>query len=631
MGFSGRMAWFRDRIERRLRGERGESAPQPENPRAHGLRALLDLDEVQLGFVEACVYAAADPLLHAPLVSLGGTDARRGLSLATYAALTGADHEVAAIAGWLAGDPLVLRLGFLAPATDGLLPGSTPYVPAARLVSYLAGSDATDAGVARIGGVVALPEVLELDASHAEIADRLAVALASTERVLVVVVGPRGVGRRTVVASAAARSQRSVVAIDASRAAESTENLVLALHREAILRGAIPLIGDASELATGEHAAQNRRTLARVIDAADHTCVVTTTDPGFDCPVVRQVIRFELRAPDAPTRVGLWRTMLGDSAVEPVVIEELAMRYPLGPGAIRAAARSARRATTEPLTRSDLIGGVRSSVAERFGGLADRLDVTDRWEDVVLPPETLDQVNALVSRVRHAYRVYEEWRFPRTTARGGGVAALFSGPPGTGKTLVAGVVARELDRDLFRVDLSRVVSKWVGETEKQLGELFDAAESSDALLLFDEADSLFAKRTEVKSSSDRYANLEVNYLLQRIETFHGVTILTTNLDTSIDAALRRRLAAHIVFWPPDHDERLLLWKRFATCGAPVTGTLQLDDLAAEFPDMTGANIRNASLAAAFLAAGSNEPLSHDLLVRAARSEYRAMGRVLGRK
>jgi SpoVK/Ycf46/Vps4 family AAA+-type ATPase len=211
------------------------------------------------------------------------------------------------------------------------------------------------------------------------------------------------------------------------------------------------------------------------------------------------------------------------------------------------------------------------------------------------------------------------------------VAALFSGPPGTGKTLVAGLIARELDRDLFRVDLSRVVSKWVGETEKQLGELFDAAESSDALLLFDEADSLFAKRTEVKSSSDRYANLEVNYLLQRIETFHGVTILTTNLDTSIDAALRRRLAAHIVFWPPDHDERVMLWRRFATCAAPVAGQLELEALASDYPDMTGANIRNASLAAAFLAAAAGGAISQELLVRAASSEYRAMGRVLGRK
>lgn len=632
MGFSGRMSWFRGRVERRIRGDRSESAPPPENPRAGALAVLLGLDAAQLAFVEACVHAAADPLLHAPLVSLGGSDARRGLSLATYAALAGAENEVADLAAWMAGDPLVRRLRFLAPASDGLLPGSTPYVPAARLVTYLAGSDEIDADVARSGGIVAVPEPLTLDPAHAAIAERLAAVLAGADRLLIVLVGPRGVGRRTLAAAAAAQSGRAVVAIDAARAAGSLDELALGLHREAVLRGALPLFGDASELFTsGETAAERSRALARALDAGEAALLVTTTDPGFECPVGRPTVRFELRAPDAQTRLSLWHGALTSAEHEPQVLEELAMRYPLGPGAIQAAARTARRESSGVLTRSELIHGVRASVAERFGGLADRVDVTDAWDDVVLPPETRDQVNALVARVRHAYRVYEEWRFPRSTARGGGVAALFSGPPGTGKTLVAGVVARELDRDLFRVDLSRVVSKWVGETEKQLGELFDAAESSDALLLFDEADSLFAKRTEVKSSSDRYANLEVNYLLQRIETFHGVTILTTNLDASIDAALRRRLAAHIVFWPPDHDERVQLWRRFATCGAPITGTLELDGLAAEFPDMTGANIRNATLAAAFLAAGANEPLSHELLLRAARSEYRAMGRVLGRK
>jgi SpoVK/Ycf46/Vps4 family AAA+-type ATPase len=161
--------------------------------------------------------------------------------------------------------------------------------------------------------------------------------------------------------------------------------------------------------------------------------------------------------------------------------------------------------------------------------------------------------------------------------------------------------------------------------------VFNAAEAGHSLLLFDEADALFARRTEVKSSSDKYANLEVNYLLQRIETFGGVTILTTNLDGSIDPALRRRLAAHVVFWPPEHDERVALWRRFVSTGAPVAGALDLDALADEFPDMTGANIRNAALAATFLAAaaGDGGALDQALLIRAARAEYRAMGRVLG--
>jgi SpoVK/Ycf46/Vps4 family AAA+-type ATPase len=248
---------------------------------------------------------------------------------------------------------------------------------------------------------------------------------------------------------------------------------------------------------------------------------------------------------------------------------------------------------------------------------------------MVLSPETMDQLQSLIARVQHAWTVFEDWRFPRQTARGGGVAALFSGPPGTGKTMVAGLIARELGRDLYRIDLSQVMSKWVGETEKQLGQVFDAAESGNALLLFDEADSLFAKRTEVKSSSDRYANLEVNYLLQRVETFGGMTILTTNLDTSIDPALRRRLAAHVVFWPPDQDERIELWRRFLATRAPIDGDIDHHELASDYPDMTGANIRNSALAAAFLAARERGGISSDRVHRAARAEYRAMGRILG--
>jgi SpoVK/Ycf46/Vps4 family AAA+-type ATPase len=173
------------------------------------------------------------------------------------------------------------------------------------------------------------------------------------------------------------------------------------------------------------------------------------------------------------------------------------------------------------------------------------------------------------------------------------------------------------------------VSKWIGETEKQLGRVFDAAEAGHALLLFDEADSLFAKRTEVKGATDRYANLEVNYLLQRVEAFGGITVLTTNLDASIDKALKRRLAAHVVFWPPDEDEREDLWKRLLDTGAaPVDGVLDFAGLAHTYPDMTGANIRNAVLSAAFLASAERSGITQAHLERAAKGEYRTMGRMM---
>jgi SpoVK/Ycf46/Vps4 family AAA+-type ATPase len=227
--------------------------------------------------------------------------------------------------------------------------------------------------------------------------------------------------------------------------------------------------------------------------------------------------------------------------------------------------------------------------------------------------------------------VLDGWGFRKKLARGAGVAALFSGPPGTGKTMVSGLLARELQLEMYQVDLSRIVSKCIGETEKQLAKVFEAAEAGHALLLFDEAEALFAKRSaDVKSAVDRYANLEVNYLLQRVESFGGVVILTTNLDTSIDPALRRRLASHIVFGAPDVEERAKLWQSMLDTGAPLAANIDVRALAQEFASMTGANIRNATLTAAFIAADEGVSISMQHLQRAARSEYRAMGRMLTR-
>ena len=197
--------------------------------------------------------------------------------------------------------------------------------------------------------------------------------------------------------------------------------------------------------------------------------------------------------------------------------------------------------------------------------------------------------------------------------------------------MVAGLIARELQLELYQVDLSKVVSKWIGETEKNLGRVFDAAEEGHGLLLFDEADALFGQRTnDMKGANDRYANLEVNYLLQRVEAFGGITILTTNLETAIDTALKRRLAAHIVFAAPEDDERAALWERQTTTGdAPLDDDVDHVALSSMFPKMTGANIRNAAIAAAFLAAAAGaKKITQGHLIRAGRAEYRSMGHVI---
>ena len=248
------------------------------------------------------------------------------------------------------------------------------------------------------------------------------------------------------------------------------------------------------------------------------------------------------------------------------------------------------------------------------------------WADIVLPEDIVDSLLELTARVRHRKTVYEQWGFDRSITTARGITALFQGSPGTGKTMVAGVIARDLGLEVYRVDVSRITSKWIGETEKNLGSLFDAAEDGQVLLLFDEADSLFAKRTEVKSSVDRYANMEVNYLLQRLDSFEGIAILTTNFGNAIDPAFKRRLTYRVTFPFPDEEMREQLWKSLIPAQVPVAGKLDFATLAQRFR-LSGGYIRNAVLRGAFLAAEEGTSLTHEHLERAIRMEYREIGKL----
>jgi SpoVK/Ycf46/Vps4 family AAA+-type ATPase len=237
-------------------------------------------------------------------------------------------------------------------------------------------------------------------------------------------------------------------------------------------------------------------------------------------------------------------------------------------------------------------------------------------------------VQEFISRKLHSQKVYTDWGYGDRIGYGKGMIALFSGPPGTGKTMLAGLISKALDLDVYQVDLAQVVSKWVGETEKQLAKVFDAAERAHAVLLFDEADSLFAKRTEVKSSNDRYGNLAVNYLLQRLEQYTGVAVLTTNKDAALDEALQRRLSLHLYLDIPEVDERQRLWVSFMPKKAPVATTgVDYRALAEEF-ELSGGYIKNAAVRAAFLAASSSGTIDMNILRRAAALELEDMGRVV---
>jgi SpoVK/Ycf46/Vps4 family AAA+-type ATPase len=306
-------------------------------------------------------------------------------------------------------------------------------------------------------------------------------------------------------------------------------------------------------------------------------------------------------------------------------LEEVLPQFALSAPSIAAAAAEARaNRFGDPAV--ELWEACRNQARPRMEGSAQRVVSSRGWDDLVLPAAQMDTLHEIASQVKNRFIVYDRWNFGRGDERGMGISVLFSGPSGTGKTLAAEVLANSLRLDLYRIDLSQVVSKYIGETEKNLRRVFDAAEEGGSVLLFDEADAIFGKRSEVKDSHDRYANLEVSYLLQRMESYRGLAILTTNLKSAIDPAFHRRLRFIMQFSFPDATERMGIWKRSFPGGAPVEG-LRFDKLARL--NITGGNIRNAAIAAAFLAADAGEPIRMKHLAQSCRSELAKLERPSG--
>jgi SpoVK/Ycf46/Vps4 family AAA+-type ATPase len=289
-----------------------------------------------------------------------------------------------------------------------------------------------------------------------------------------------------------------------------------------------------------------------------------------------------------------------------------------------AAAAERVHATASP-TVEDLFAGARAQSGDSLAALACRVEPRYTWKDLVLPSDALTQLHEICQRVAHRQRVLGAWGFDRKLALGKGVNALFAGPPGTGKTMAAEVIASELRLDLYRIDLAGVVSKYIGETEKNLDRVFSAAEGANAILFFDEADALFGKRSEVRDSHDRYANLEISYLLQKMEQHEGVAILATNLRQNLDDAFMRRVAFTVHFPFPDESSRRLIWEQIWPPETPLAEDVDFDWMARQFR-MSGGNIKNIALAGAFLAAEDGGRVTMGHLRQATWREHQKMGK-----
>ena len=452
-------------------------------------------------------------------------------------------------------------------------------------------------------------------------------------------VGPPGVGKRSLVEALAGELERALLVADLEAVfadARPPDEVAALLVREATLTGALLYLWGGVALPEELPRLSARRLAASLQAASGPVFLGLATVPHWLERSLPIAPRVSVPLPGPEVREVLWGRFLpaGVRVSKRADLAELARRYGLTGGAVKAgaeaaAARARQRAVKQAtVTQDDLEFAARAQVLHRLGTLATRLSPTFDWCDLILPDDEMDRLHEMVAYARNRSQVYDQWGFSAKVPYGRGLSGLFSGPPGTGKTMGAMIVARELGLELFKVDLSRIVDRYIGETEKNLARVFDEATESQAVLLFDEADSLFAKRTAVRSSVDRYANLEVNYLLQRMEEFEGVTILTTNFDAAFDEAFRRRIRFAVTFPFPEAVDRRRLWQSMFPETVRMADGVDWDKLASAF-EMSGGHIKNAALRAAFLTAeAGRDVIGESALWDAARLEYLEMGKLV---
>ena len=499
-----------------------------------------------------------------------------------------------------------------------------------RVRNYLDGVNHLDKRVLDVLRPVA---PLPLSRAHSVMVDQAANWLKTEDGKLhwqgALLCGAPGSAREAMAGGLAAQLKLHLYRLDVNRVPTGAELLdfVALLGREAILSH-LALFLEVPEADSAP--AGNTDTVRDLIERLPLFCLVA----GRSMPAVeRPLLVIPIPALDMEERRTMWRQALAASGYPATGrIDGIAEQFDFGPRRImqtvQAAAQrvcSRRPENDDAPTAEDLWEAARAKTSWRSSELARPLQSAYTWDDIVLPEDVRRQLFEIAAQVIHRGLVYHEWDFGSKLLRGRGLSVLFSGVSGTGKTMAAEVLSRHLRLDLYRVDLAGVVNKYVGETEKNLRRIFDDAESAGAILFFDEADALFGRRTEIRDSHDRFANIEVNYLLQRMEDYRGLSILATNRKADLDRAFLRRLRFLVDFPFPDTDRRRRIWRKVFPPRTPL-GELDYDLLARM--EITGGSIRNVALAAAFLAAQSQTAVEMSHLLHAARREYAKIDKLM---
>jgi SpoVK/Ycf46/Vps4 family AAA+-type ATPase len=466
---------------------------------------------------------------------------------------------------------------------------------------------------------------------------------ADRKRLVLYFHGPYGVGRRDLALGICGQLNCRLLCLDMEQLLvrePDFEKVLRAAFREGLLLQAVLYLENVDVLLKEDDKSKAfMKKLSNVIAEYGWLTFLAGTKPWTPKGVFEHVVfhAVDLHIPDVPLREEAWKKVLKSpvSGAEISWAGQLARQFRLTPGEIRDAIdfvenQHAMSGGEKEITIYDLYAACRNQSNQKLGELAIKIKPCYGWEDIVLPEDKIAQLKEISSQVKHRYRVFGEWGFDRKLSYGKGLSVLFTGPPGTGKTMAAEVIAHELQLDFYKVDLSGVVSKYIGETEKNLSKIFNEAETSNAILFFDEADALFGKRTEVSDSHDRYANIETSYLLQKMEEYEGIVILASNLRENMDEAFTRRIRFIVEFPFPDEASRLRIWKTHFPHEAPLGDGINYEFLSKRF-QIAGGNIKNIVLNSAFLAAEDGGIIRMEHIMHGVKREFEKIGKLWDEK
>jgi len=637
----------------------GEDLPDPSHADAH-LRRLADIYGLSVFDLNVLLVALAPELdrryeqLYAYLQD-DITRRRPTVDLALNLLCPGACAKLARRAHFAPDSPLV-RQGLL-----HLIPDAEQQpVPLLahglkldeQLIRFLTGQECLDARLAPFCQLVAptahgAESSLDSDARRA-ILELARAAHESGERLSLYFQGQAGTGKRRAVEALARDAGARLLAVDLPRmvsGAGDYNSLFRLVLNEARFDEAVPYFDGLDALRREEQTVAYQSLLGALGEFEGLSVLAGAQTLSAESHPALKIITVPFAPPDFAERRALWLESLAAESVrlDGSDVDALAARFRFSrrqiAGAVCDANLKARlrhaasssssvgRPESQPVSAQELFAAARAQSRHNLSSLASKIEPKYVWDDIQLPPDQSEQLREICAQAECRHVVYGEWGFGRKMTAGRGLVALFTGPPGTGKTMAAEVIANELRLDLFKIDLSQIVSKYIGETEKNLDRIFREAHQSNAVLFFDEADALFGKRSEVKDAHDRFANIEIGYLLQKIEEFDGIAILATNLRQNMDEAFVRRMRVIVEFPFPDEEYRRRIWKSVFPAEAPLGDDVEFGALARAIR-LSGGHIKNIALASAFYAASDGRVIRTPHLMRAARREYQKLGRKL---